>query len=155
MKSMRGFTLVELAVTLVVASILLAVALPSLSTAIANSRARNVVSKFTQDFNSLRSVAASGTHTVTLTLAGNCSWSATVDGVNDAARSLTATELTNSSSGFACAASGTTVLPVVFTFTPQGFVQPSATFSFTGSSGQTWPIQVLGSGTIAITIGSS
>lgn len=155
MTATRGFTLVELAVTLAVSSVLVAVTVPYLGTAIGNSRARNTVSKFTQDFNSLRSLAASGTHTVTLTLASNCSWSANVDGSVDPDRSMTASNLASSAAGFTCAALGTTLLPVVFTFSPQGFVQPSATFSFTGSSGQVWPIQVLGSGTIVITTGSS
>ena len=155
LKQSRGFTLIELAITVVIAMILLAVATPYLAKSISTARSRNVVAKFTQDFSSLRGIASSGTHTVTMALAANCSWTATVDGTIDSTRSMTAASLSTNASGFTCAAMGATTLPVTFTFDAQGYVRPSATFSMTSPTGQTWPIRVLGSGTVVVTKGSS
>lgn len=154
LRRVGGFTLIELAVTMVIAMILLAVAAPYLGKAISTARARNVVSKFNQDFSALRGIASSGNHAVTLLLSSNCTWTATVDGSTDSSRSMTADSLGATSSGFACTGTGATALPVTFTFSQQGYVQPSATFSMTSQTGQTWPVRILGSGTVAITTGS-
>lgn len=151
MRRSRGFTMVELSVTIVVAALLLAVVLPNLGTTLSNSRSRTVVSKFTQDFASLRNSAATGSPTVTLTLNADCTWSAAVAGVADTSRSMSAQP---STAGLSCSGLTGTALPVTFNFSPQGFVQPSASFVFTAGTGQSWPMQVLSSGTVAIITGA-
>lgn len=155
MRQLRGFTLIELAVTIAVVALLAAVVAPYLGTTIANSRSRTVVAKFTQDFAWLRNAAGTGTHTVTLTLNADCSWAGTVDGTADSSRSFSATQVQQSTQGLSCSGQGTTILPLTLTFNRQGFVTPSASFVFIAATGQQWPMQVLGSGTLAVTTGSS
>lgn len=155
LKQPRGFTLIELAVTIAVVALLAAVVLPYLGGTISNSRSRTVVAKFTQDFAWLRNTAGTGTHTVTLTLNADCSWAGTVDGNADSARSYSTAQVQQESPGMGCTGQSGTALPVTLTFNSQGFVAPSANFTFSASTGQQWPMQVLGSGTLAITTGSS
>lgn len=150
----RGFTLIELMVTVSLVGILLALVAPYLSNTIANARARNVVSQFRQDFNWLRNQAVTGNRVVRLTLNSDCSWQSLIDGVADASHSMSATELGNASSNIACTASNATVLPVTFNFSGQGFVAPAATFVFNGPNNQNWPVQVLTSGTVVLTQGA-
>jgi prepilin-type N-terminal cleavage/methylation domain-containing protein len=155
LRRLRGFTLIELAVTIAVVALLAAVALPYLGGTISNSRTRTVVAKFTQDFAWLRNAAGTGTHTVTLTLNADCSWAGTVDGNADGSRSFSVAQVRQSTPGMNCSGQGGTNLPLTLTFNSQGFVAPSANFVFAASAGQRWPMQVLGSGTLVITTGSS
>lgn len=150
----RGFTLIELMVTISLVGVLMAVVAPYLTNAISNARARNVVSKFRQDFSWLRNQAATGNKVITLTLNADCSWSSSIDAAVDTSRSLSSTEIANSSS-ISCSPTNTTVLPVTFNFTNQGFVNPTATFVFNGPNGQKWPVQILSSGTVILTQGAS
>lgn len=148
LKALRGFTLIELMVTISVVAILLALVMPSVGQSIATSRARSVVYEFKQDFASLRGVAATNPQGVTMTLNADCSWSASVGGVADTQHSQTSAQVSSmlggSGAGFTCASG----LPKTFTFSAQGFVSPAATISFTSASGQTWTLNVLTSGTI-------
>ena len=155
MKPARGFTLIELMVTVSLVAVLMSVVAPFLGNAIANARARNIVSKFRQDFSWARNLAGTSGRAVTLTLKADCSWSSTVEGTVDASHSLTATELAASASAMSCTGNNTTALPVTMTFTSQGFVAPGATFVFNGPNAQTWPIQILGSGSVIVTRGAS
>lgn len=148
----RGFSLIELMVTVTVIAVLLILVTPSFSNSVANSRERGVVQKFTQDFDWSRSVAT--TRTVTLTLNADCSWSASVDGVVDTSHSMTSAALSGVASGIACA-SGTVALPATFAFTSQGFASPNGTLSFNGARGQQWPLQVLYSGSMVRVKGAS
>ena len=151
---MRGFTMIELAVTIVVVALLAAIAMPYLGKSISTSRTRTLIAKFTQDFAWLRNAASTSSSVVTLTLNANCSWSGVVDSTADSSHSMSLTQINNSSAGLSCAGQSQ-ALPITFTFSRQGFVSPAATFTFTASTSQQWPVQVLGSGTVAITTGGS
>ena len=155
MKFARGFTLIELMVTISLVAILLSVVAPYIASAIANAKARNVVSKFGQDFAWSRNQAATNNLAVALTLNADCSWSATVDGTVDTSHSVTATELAGNASTVTCTATNATSFPVTLSFTSQGFVRPGASFVFNGPNNQTWPIQILSSGTVIVTRGAS
>lgn len=148
----RGFSLVELMVTVSVIAVLLILVTPSFSNSVSTSRERSVVQKFAQDFDWSRSAAT--TRSVSLTLNANCSWSATVDGVVDSSHSMTAATLSGLAAGIACAG-GTVALPATFAFTSQGFATPNGTLSFTGARGQQWPLQVLYSGSMVRVKGAS
>jgi len=148
----RGFTLIELMVTISLVGILMAVVAPYLGNAISNARARNVVSKFRQDFATLRNQAVSSPKLITLTLNSDCSWSASVDNAIVSAYSLASTDI---ASNISCSATNNSALPLVFSFTNQGFVSPTASFVFNGPNSQSWPIQILSSGTVVISKGAS
>ena len=150
----RGFTLIELMITITIASLLLFSALPFATNTIQASKGRTVVSKFIQDFSWLRNQASNGTHaSVTLTLNADCTWVATMDGVADNARSFTSAQLAQTINSITC--SGGSALPTTFTYTPQGLVTPTNLLTFSIPSGQIWPVQVYTSGSIVITRGAS
>lgn len=65
-RRIRGFTLVELMVTLVIVAILLALAVPNFRTLIENSRQNGVVDSLVSSFNAARSTALSRDLTVTV-----------------------------------------------------------------------------------------
>jgi prepilin-type N-terminal cleavage/methylation domain-containing protein len=159
LKPPRGFGLVELMVTIAIIGLLLVATLPSVGNSISNSRSRQVVSKFVQDFNALRAMASTGNHKATsgvvLSLASNCTWTATVDGSTNTNYSITATELASKASGLSCATTTPAAFPITFTFDSFGHVSIAATFSFSTSSGQNWPIQVFQSGTLLFGQGAS
>ena len=148
----RGFSLIELMVTVAIVALLLVMVMPSFSNSVASSRERTVVQKFVQDFDWSRSAAT--TRAVTLTLSANCSWSASVDGVVDTAHSMTPAALSGLAAGIACSG-GTVALPATFAFTSQGFATPNGTLGFTGARGQQWPLQVLYSGSMVRVKGAS
>ena len=156
MRRARGFTLVEVATTLGLAASLVVLAAPSLTNAASVSKARSVVSRMTQDYLWARGRAAAGSAaSVRFVLNANCSWTTTVDGAVDAAHSLDAARVAEMAGSLSCTGRNGSVLPLTFTFDPQGLVQPAAQFSFTSTNGQSWPLRVLGSGTIVHTAGSS
>lgn len=142
----RGFTLIELMVTLTVVALLTLIAVPSFGNATQVSRERSAVQKLMQDFSWARSAAAAAgsVSSTTLTLNANCTWSTTVNGVADATHSMSSTSLSSLAPSMACASS----LPITFTFTPQGFVNNAGTFTYTGQSGQAYKLQILYSGTV-------
>lgn len=162
MKPARGFGLIELMITVAIVFLLTILASSSIATAINNSRTRSVVLRFVQDFSWLRAYAANGNHIVTLTLNTDCSWQATVDGQTDideaVAHTMSSNKLVNTTSNLSCSSTVPITLPITFQFTDRGFLSTvgSTTASFTFSNPkQTWPLQVLNSGTILMTKGAS
>ena len=78
----RGLTLVELVVTIAIAAILMAIAMPSFSTFLVNSRVKNAAGRLQQDLQWARAEAIKENQVVTINLTGTlsaaaptCSWS--------------------------------------------------------------------------------
>ena len=156
----RGFTLVELMVTIAIIAIMMVLAMPSFGTASRTSRERGVIAHLIQDFTWARgaagaasahtldaSIAATTSPTLTLTLNADCTWSTTINGTVNAAHSMTSTSLATLAPGMSCSGTAPT-LPATFTFTPQGFVNTTGTVTFTGATSTTTQLRVLYSGSI-------
>jgi prepilin-type N-terminal cleavage/methylation domain-containing protein len=150
----RGFGLIEFMVTIAIMALLASYAIPSMRSSLSTSQARLVTQRFIQDFSWMRSQAVTGTHTISLTVNSDCSWSSTQDGSTIASRSYTSAQLTSTASGISCAL-GSGSLPVTFTLDNQGFSSTAVALTFTATSGQAFPLQVLNSGAVIRLSGAS
>ena len=163
----RGFSLVELMVTLTIGALLLVLAVPYFGKATKQANERKVKQQLVQDITwargaagaadqkSLDSSLASGTPTVTLQVNADCTWTTKISGTANSAHTLTATP-----TAMACApaATGGVASNMTFTFTPQGFLDASTsgagTLVMTGST-QTYQLQILYSGSVIETHAAS
>jgi type II secretory pathway pseudopilin PulG len=153
----RGITLVEVIITVAIITLLLSQAMPSFGNAGRAARERSLVQKLVQDFAWSRAAAgtadaatlgiSNGAPTVVLTLNADCSWTTTINGIVDTTHSLTTAQLAATTPNMACAPTGLS-LPAAFTFTPQGFVDTTGNITYTGASGQAFPLTILFSGSI-------
>lgn len=154
MNKSRGFTLLELLVTIAVAAILAAIALPNFSSQIASSHAQSLMNQFASDVSWTRSKAVASDETLTLTFNNPaCTWQSGIY-VNGAftttftAHTMTSNALASGSySQVQCSSGGS----VIMTFKPDGTVTmiPASSLNFTFSAGgQTWALAVLPSGSI-------
>lgn len=174
----RGYTLIEILVTIAIIGIMMALAMPYFGGASTAARERNVVAKMQQDFDWARSAAgagdagtlgvagATGSPVVAMTIgtagATNCVWTVTVNGNPDPIHSMSPTQLSTQAPNLTCTPGAigfatTTNLafgPPGFTFSPQGFVSASGTMTVNGSV-SSWPLQILYSGSILNTKGAS
>ena len=157
-----GFSLIELMVTVAVMALLLTLVAPSIQSAIASAQSRTVVNKFATDFAWVRNQAATGSYGVTLAVNTDCSWTANVNGSTDTAHSMTATTISARAPSLGCALSSTA--NTTLSFSALGLVSSSptlSTLSYTstsgshGGSGQSWLIQVFGSGSVAVNTGAA
>lgn len=146
----RGFSLIELMVTVAVLAVGLALAAPSLSTQIANYRLRSAAEGVLNGLNYARAEAVRRNSNVSFTLdAGGAGW--TVAQVSTAA---TLQARANGESPGVTAASTTTSLSV--TFTPTGLVDMSGTrlsqidLSTAVSGAETRRIDIFGGGLIRV-----
>jgi len=160
LKRAHGFTLIELAIAISLMAMLAALALPALISTVNNARSRSMIQKLMGDFvwarNSAATAASATSGTVaTFTVNADCSWSTTVGGVANTAHSLDSTSLGQLAPGLSCTAGSGNTLPLTFNFTPQGFVAPSSTLTYTTNRGQSWVLQVLTSGSMLLTNGAS
>jgi type IV fimbrial biogenesis protein FimT len=148
---LRGFSLIELMVTVAVIGFMMVLALPSLGNSVRTSRERAAVQQFVQDFTWARGAAgstdaslllsgATGVPILTLQLNADCSWVTQVNGTTEPVHSTTPSGLTCTSS--------TLTYPVVFQFTSQGYVSTAGNVTATGASGQVFQLSVLTSGSI-------
>ena len=153
----RGFSLVELMVTIAVVALTMVLAAPSFGNATRGARERSVVQKLVQDFAWARGAAvagdaaafgaSAGAATVVLTLKSDCSWTTTVNGTANDAHSLTSAQLATVAPGLGCTATSP-ALPAAFAFTSQGFVSSTGSVTCTSASGQTFTLTILYSGSV-------
>lgn len=156
---LRGFTLIELMVTISIIAILMLLAMPSFGTASRSARERGVVARLIQDFTWARGAAGAATASaldssltavapqITLTLNADCTWSTLINGSANATHSMSSTQLALLAPGMTC--SGTSpLLPATFAFTSQGFVSPTGTVTLSGATTTSAQLRVLYSGAI-------
>ncbi|MCK9688505.1 pilus assembly FimT family protein [Scleromatobacter humisilvae] len=156
----RGFSVIELMVTLTIAALLVTLAAPYFGKASAQANERRVKQQLVQDITWARGAAgaadqksldaslASGTPTVTLTINADCSWTTKVSGNVNAAHTMATTPTAMSCAPAATA--GVPTLPTTFTFTPQGFLSSTAssgTLVLTGTT-TSYRLQILYSGSV-------
>ena len=160
----RGFSVIELMVTIAIAGLMLTLAMPYFGRATTQANERRIKQQLVQDFTwargaagaadqkSLDSSLASGTPTVTMTINANCTWTTKISTNTNSAHTLAATPTT-----MACAPAttgGVPTLPVTITFSPQGFVDKAGTLVMTGTT-QTYQLQLLYSGSVIETHAAS
>jgi prepilin-type N-terminal cleavage/methylation domain-containing protein len=151
MDTARGFTLIELMVTIAIMVLLGLLAVPSFMRMVDSARAASVAHQFPDDVAWARNQAVTSQHLVTIDItAGKCAWTTKVDGTAVSAHTNDGT--TASNDGIACSW-GSAPSSGVLSFNPQGFVTDGSTgnpvaptLTVTAAQGQTWNIQVLNSG---------
>ena len=156
----RGFSVIELMVTLAIAALMITLAVPYFGKATTQANERRVKQQLVQDITwargaagaadqkSLDSSLASGTPTVTLTINADCTWTTKVSGNTNSAHTLATTPTAMSCAPAATA--GVPTLPATFTFTPQGFLSSTAssgTLVLTGTT-TSYRLQILYSGSV-------
>ncbi len=159
----RGFTLIELMVTIAIIGVMMALAAPSFGTAARQARERTAVQRLAQDFVWARGAAAvnnaslldatlSGVPVVAMKIYADCTWTMSLNSTTSTAasttHSMTATALAALAPGAACTGSNGISLPATFTFAPQGSVDTTGKVTFTGATGQDFPLQILYSGSM-------
>ena len=152
-----GFGLIEFMIAVALMGLLASYAIPAMRGSMAAAQGRLVSQRFVQDFAALRGQAVTNTqHTFALTLNSDCSWSGSRDGTSLAANSFTSSQLASSAKGISCAL-GSGSLPLTLTFNNQGFLAgaSSVTLTFTATSGQTFPLQIMTSGAVIRVNGAS
>jgi prepilin-type N-terminal cleavage/methylation domain-containing protein len=160
----RGFSVIELMVTIAIAALMMVLALPYFGKATKQAQERRVKQQLVQDItwargaagaadqSSLDSSLASGTTpSVTLTINADCTWTTKIGTATNAAHTLASTPTTMS-----CAAAASGGLPVgtAISFTPQGFAKKAGTLIMTGTT-QTYQLQLLYSGSVLETHATS
>ncbi len=158
----RGFSVIELMVTIAIAGLLMTLAVPYFGKATKQATERQVKQQMVQDFTwargaagaadqkSLDSSLASGTPVVTWRVNADCTWTTQISGNTNAAHSTTSTPTT-----MVCAPAASAGLAVGtwYTLTPTGFVTTSTgapvsgTLVMTGTT-QTYQLQILYSGSV-------
>ncbi len=144
----RGFTLVEMLVTIAIAALLGVMVVPNLIDMVDSGKTSVLINKFPQDVAWARNQAVTTQQTVSMTLSNSgCDWQTTVNGNVIAEHSMTSAstlypgvqcQITNPPSGGA------------LTFDSQGFINAAPTITVTAKQGQTWTLQVLASGSVIL-----
>ena len=167
----RGFSLIELMVTIAIIGLMLTLAMPYFGKASQTAKERRVKQQLVQDFTWARGAAGaadkksldpslgSGAPTVTMTINADCTWTTSIaPGVTNLDHSMNATDLGNLASfgSTGCVASnGLAALPQTITFSPQGSVDKVGTLTLNGASGQSFQLQIYYSGSIIQTHAAS
>ncbi|MEW6560244.1 MAG: GspH/FimT family pseudopilin [Pseudomonadota bacterium] len=149
LRPLRGFTLVEMMVTIAIAALLGLMVVPNLVSMVDSGKTSVLVNKFPQDVAWARNQAVTTQQPVTITLGANtCTWSTSVGGTVSAEHSLTASQLAASYPNVSCTITGGTAQTL--TFDSQGFINTAPTITVTAAHGQTWTLQVLASGSVIL-----
>lgn len=147
--SSRGFTLIEMMVTIAVAAILGLLVVPNLVNMVDAGRTSVLVNKFPQDVAWARNQAVTTQQPVILTLGpSNCLWSVSVGGVVQPEHSLTQQQFSASYPNVQCTISGGN--SQTLTFNTQGFISAAPSITIKAGQGQTWNLQMLSSGTVIL-----
>ncbi len=156
----RGFSLIELMVTLAMLAIALLLAAPSLSDAIQNARASSVLRRFPQDMAWARNRAATSSEGVKVVVNGDCTWSTQVR-IPGSTNTMTWTEQSNHSMTDALPLKECSVKDfaagVTIEFNSRGLISNGAAPQIiaTGKSGNVWTMQVLLSGLVLMNVKTS
>jgi len=130
----RGFSLIELMVTVAIIAVMLAIGVPSFGTSVRAARERTVVQRMTQDFMWVRGTAGAATTTAAqVKIFADCHWTTTINGAADDKHSMTALQVSAQAPGVSCSGIGM-ALPATFDFNPQGFVSTTGTLQFIGTA---------------------
>ena len=156
-RSYRGFTLIELMVTIAIAAIMGLLVVPNLISMVDSGKTSVLVNKFPQDVAWARNQAVTTQQSVSMALSTTgCDWTTTV-GSNAVAEH----SMSNASTqypGVQCTITTPPSSGSLF-FTPQGLVtdgpggspvSPTITITVTAARGQTWILQMLASGTVIL-----
>ncbi|MHB8409460.1 MAG: prepilin-type N-terminal cleavage/methylation domain-containing protein [Acidiferrobacterales bacterium] len=144
----NGFTLIELLITILVAAILATLAMPSFLSSIHGAQATSVAETFEQDVAWVRGQAVSGA-TASLSLATDCSWTASVDSATDAPHSMTPQQIAHDAPTLSCA--GIPANGLTLSFDSLGLVDPvvsNGIVTFTPGAGLPTSVEIFGSGVI-------
>lgn len=135
-------------ITLAIAAILGLLVVPNLVNMFDAGKTAVLVNKFPQDVAWARNQAVTTQQPVVITLGPGCVWSTSVGGMVNAEHSMTAAQIASSYPGVNCTLSGGNTQTL--TFDSQGFVNTAPTITITAARGQTWVLQVLGSGSVLL-----
>ncbi len=148
-RPLRGFTLIEMMVTIAIAAILGIMVVPNLINMVDSGKTSVLVNKFPQDVAWARNQAVTTQQPVVITLGPTaCTWSTSVGGTVSAEHSLTAAQLNATYPNVTCTTSGGN--SQTLTFDSQGFINTAPTITVTARQGQTWTLQVLASGSVIL-----
>uniref|UniRef100_E6PKK2 Putative Tfp pilus assembly protein, major pilin PilA n=1 Tax=mine drainage metagenome TaxID=410659 RepID=E6PKK2_9ZZZZ len=154
----RGFTLIELMVTIAVAAMLGALGVPDLVSMIQSSKTSVLVNKFPQDVAWARNLAVTTQQPVVMKLGpGNCMWTTTVGGNPNPNAEHSMTNAATQYPGVTCTTTANAPTTGDLVFNSQGFITDgvggppiSPTITVSTANGQTWMMQVLSSGSVIL-----
>jgi len=148
-RRLRGFTLVEMMVTIAIAAILGLMVVPNLIDMVDSGKTSVLVNKFPQDVAWARNQAVTTQLPVVITLGPTaCTWSTSVGGTVSAEHSMTLAQLNANYPNVTCTITGGNAQTL--TFDHQGFINTAPTITVTAKQGQTWTLQVLASGSVIL-----
>ena len=161
--SSRGFTLIEMMVTIAVAAILGLLVVPNLVNMVDAGRTSVLVNKFPQDVAWARNQAVTSQKPVQVLLTGlaanNCTWETqigayqadgTVAWTTDTEHSITTAQQQASYPNASCTTASGTASTLSFNALGQITNGNAPTITVKDAHGQTWTLQVLASGTVLL-----
>jgi type IV fimbrial biogenesis protein FimT len=145
MQQERGLTLVELVVTIAIAAILMAIAMPSLQSFLLNSKVRSAAGRLQEDLQMARAEAVKTNQVVALNISaanGVCAWN--LAPTFSSYTPMTAARYQSEYASVSCTATASQIcFDPLGTLAPGGTCALGGTFTFTpNSTGTTWLVLV-------------